>query len=278
MTHPAPQRSVRALAESLLVIPLAFVWRHQGHSRWLRAVASTLALPWRDRAGRILAGTGRGLLIDPTGGAASYRIGLVEWSVQRALAAHLRTGMVFYDVGAAIGFHTLLAAKLVGPTGTVIAFEPAEDLAQQLRHNAALNGFRQVRLVPFALGADDREGIVTVRIAGSSQATATQTARMRRLDGVVEELGLPPPNLIKIDVEGGERDVLFGARATLHAWRPVIIVETHGTDDVVRAHLSEAGYRCESLTRTRAAQQHVLGLPDAPTRAGPADRPVGDPP
>jgi FkbM family methyltransferase len=70
------------------------------------------------------------------------------------LAASLRRGETFYDVGANVGFFTLIAARLVDPGGTVVAFEPLPENVAQLRRNVELNSFRHVVVVPAAVGGE----------------------------------------------------------------------------------------------------------------------------
>src|SRR5688572_30507212 len=70
--------------------------------------------------------------------------GSTERPVQRCLAAHLGPGDVFYDVGANVGFFSLLATKRVGPDGVVYALEPVAENASAVRRNARLNGLTNV--------------------------------------------------------------------------------------------------------------------------------------
>jgi FkbM family methyltransferase len=74
-----------------------------------------------------------------------------EPEIQKILAERLRPGMVFYDVGANIGFFTLAAARLVGETGKVFSFEPDAEVAYRLRENASYNGFAWVSITETAL-------------------------------------------------------------------------------------------------------------------------------
>src|SRR5258707_1134165 len=67
--------------------------------------------------------------------------GIGEPQVQKALVDHLRPGMTFYDVGANIGFFSLMAARIVGPEGRVISFEADPEIAARLRENLARNQF-----------------------------------------------------------------------------------------------------------------------------------------
>src|ERR1700687_5286726 len=72
----------------------------------------------------------------------SVQQGIGEPQVQNALAEYLRPGMTFYDLGANIGFFSLMAARLVGPQGRVVSFEADPEVADRLRENLARNQFK----------------------------------------------------------------------------------------------------------------------------------------
>src|SRR5271165_5084603 len=72
--------------------------------------------------------------------------GIGEPQVQQALVSYLRPGMTFYDLGANIGYFSLIAARLVGPTGRVVSFEADPEIAARLRENLARNNFSRARV------------------------------------------------------------------------------------------------------------------------------------
>src|SRR5215469_6233719 len=76
-----------------------------------------------------------------------YLRGDVEGAVQGALLERLRSGMTFYDLGANIGLFSLIAARMVGPSGWVVSFEPDPVAAARLRRNVERNGFSNVTVV-----------------------------------------------------------------------------------------------------------------------------------
>jgi FkbM family methyltransferase len=142
----------------------------------------------------------------------------------------LRPGDVFYDVGANIGIYSLYAAKKV-PGARVHAFEPGAHSCASLLENVHLNGLSNVAVYCLPLGATRRLGFLNLtRLeAGSSmhgfdrddvaaafgeEVVAKQGSLSVPLDELLDE-GLPGPDLLKIDVDGGEIDVLKGARRTL---------------------------------------------------------------
>ncbi|MGB8363836.1 MAG: FkbM family methyltransferase [Rhizomicrobium sp.] len=142
----------------------------------------------------------------------------------------LRPGDVVVDVGANIGTHTVAMARLVGPSGTVVAFEPQTVIHQLLSANVALNSLTNVHALHAAAGerageifAPDmnyaRPGNFGGVELGGTQGKAVPTMP---LDEVAACQGA---RLIKIDVEGMEGAVLAGAEKLLRSQRPVLYVE-----------------------------------------------------
>ncbi|MCU1243185.1 MAG: methyltransferase FkbM family [Candidatus Acidoferrum typicum] len=80
--------------------------------------------------------------------------GAGEPEVQDALRRHLRPGMTFYDLGANVGFFSLLAARMVGERGCVVAFEADPEIAARLRENVDRNGFRYAKIVEKAVWSE----------------------------------------------------------------------------------------------------------------------------
>jgi FkbM family methyltransferase len=184
-----------------------------------------------------------------------YFTGTYEPALVAFLRRELRTGDVFVDAGAHIGVHSLTAArhlrKLGG--GAVIAFEPAADSVRKLRHAAARNGL-EVTVVEAALASAVGEGELYGRTeyepadAGvrsrSGDGHLVQRVRLVTFDGWASGHGLGRLDLVKLDVEGGERDALEGMRESLRRWRPrAVVVELKDSDDrPVRDLLRELGY------------------------------------
>lgn len=156
---------------------------------------------------------------------------------QDAVAKHLSEGDIFIDVGANIGVFALMGAQHVGPTGKVIAFEPADDTAEQLAQNAALNGL-QDRLQIFEYALSDEAGEMTLYSPEDAQddlgrrslfqsGKEVQTVQTRVFDDLVDtgEVILDRPlGVIKIDVEGAELLVLKGMRKTITTHKPKLIM------------------------------------------------------
>jgi FkbM family methyltransferase len=179
----------------------------------------------------------------------------------------LRPGDVAIDVGANLGAHTLPLARLVGPGGIVIAFEPQRILFQILCGNVALNEIPNVHALPFGVG----------RAGGSTKVPALDYRGANNFGGIalggaqgedvtvvaLDQLGLARVKLIKIDVEGMELDVLVGAKATLARCRPILYVENDRADksEALVAQLQEEGYRMWWHTPALFNPGNFLGNP-----------------
>jgi FkbM family methyltransferase len=137
-----------------------------------------------------------------------------EPGTTRLVEVLLRPGMTFVDVGANIGYYTVLASRLVGPQGKVYAFEPHPAIYPVLRRNIEANGCTNVIALPLA--ASNRPGSrpfaeVTARPywEGAIEVEAIS------LDEFVLREGWPRVDLIKVDVDGGEPEVVEGMRSLL---------------------------------------------------------------
>ena len=155
----------------------------------------------------------------------------------------IQPGDTVFDVGANVGIFTILAARLVGPAGCVVGFEPAADNLERFAANLALNDLKNVIVVDQP--ASDRIGPVTFYLnsdndgghslwdPGKHPMHPRSRANFRpivmtttTIDTEVARLSLAPPRLIKIDTEGAEHLVLAGATELLREYEiPYIIAE-----------------------------------------------------
>jgi FkbM family methyltransferase len=203
--------------------------------------------------------------------------GNLESAVQEAMVRHLPRGGVFYDVGANLGFFSLLGAHLSGlHEGRVYAFEAAPDNAEAIRVNAALNAVGNVEVL--AVAVSDRAGHGRLQVVDDQSwsklvdygehpfTERVIDVELIALDDLVRAGTLPPPHLVKIDVEGAELAVLEGMRETIERQRPAIICELHDTHAAFVAFMAGCGYRLINLEGTTAVGQagasaHALALP-----------------
>lgn len=179
-------------------------------------------------------------------------LGSFEQDKQVLFSTLVRPGQTVLDIGANVGFYTLLAAELVGNSGRVVSFEPLPRNQHYLREHVRLNGLTNVTLIEAAVA--DREGR-----ASFASADAPEMGRLSdegqlevevvSLDGAIAAGRVPVPDLMKIDVEGAEARVLEGARNLLATRRPTILLATHGAEVHRRCCdlLREAGYELTAV-------------------------------
>lgn len=155
--------------------------------------------------------------------------GSFEPRAERVMARHLGPGMTAIDVGANVGYHALRMARQVGPSGRVVAIEPAPGAVARLRRNLSLNDLAHAAIVVAALGDHDVESVElqlqsSYPLSGRGGPERVLT-RVARLDSLVLERQLERVDFIKIDVDGQEAQVLRGARGTLRRFRPPVLFE-----------------------------------------------------
>jgi FkbM family methyltransferase len=177
-----------------------------------------------------------------------------------AFVRHLMAGAgVFYDVGANIGVFTVEVARSLGPSGQVIAFEPAPGAFAILLRNIELNRLGNVTAIAVGLAdvAGPRQLYLrpAINLGAASFVAQPGTAPdavvgLWRLDDLVARRRLPDPTVVKVDVEGFELRVLRGAVELIERARPVIItewstyhVQDGGSLDELQRLLADAGYR-----------------------------------
>lgn len=202
------------------------------------------------------------------GGGARVYFNKIEPEQTSAFTRTIRTGMVFFDIGANVGYYTILGSRLVGPQGKVFAFEPVmRNLAYLYRH-ASINKSRNITIIPAACSD-------TLSLAAFSPGTNHATGHLARdtesrdsvpvpaitVDEVVQKLGFSP-DVIKIDVEGAELSVLRGAQTTLRRTKPQIFLSTHSGPlrTSCLGYLQGHGYSCKVLSRDRSNPSEFLAI------------------
>ena len=247
--------------------------RHRLASVVDRAVSS-LARPVRGRAAVIRSGEAAGLRFRVPAASVVWLSGKVEQPVQRTLRRVLRGGDVFFDVGAYLGFFTILGARLVGPSGNVVAFEPHPTSVGALRGNVELNGFTNVTVVPKAVSAvsatallDGRSAALAALLEPGAAAGSAEEVQTTSIDDFVSAHPTLIPSVVKIDVEGHEVEVLRGMKETMSRHSPVIVCEMHGRNEPVAHMLRGLGYTLRALDGGGSAEDvprgaHVIAFRD----------------
>jgi FkbM family methyltransferase len=145
----------------------------------------------------------------------------------------LSPGKTFIDIGACYGIYTLLASRLVGPTGSVLSFEPASRALSVLRGNIDLNHLKNVSAFSLALSEKPGRALlfrhpnVGCDSFGRDQSFTADAEEVATdcLDNVLEQTGAQRVDLIKMDVQGAEELVLRGASNVVARMRPAVILE-----------------------------------------------------
>jgi FkbM family methyltransferase len=198
----------------------------------------------KDVVVRIPAGIAAGMAIqvDPRFHTAQARGGH-QACIQQLLLKLLQPGDFFCEVGTDIGFLTLGAARLVSESGRVLALEPDRNNFRRLVRNVDLNGLVHVRTLNFAAqGRSRRRKFLSCAAGGGEEAV--RSAVLPVAAGPLDEVVIRPPDLIKIDVAGGEAEVLRGARAIMQKRSSAWVIEAHGPGQLseVVGLLSGFGY------------------------------------
>jgi len=179
--------------------------------------------------------------------------GVYEREVQEAIARIVKPGWICYDLGASIGYLSLVMVK--AGARRVYAFEPAPHAAEEIRRNFQANGVDNYTIVANPVSDSIRPvrfGITDVAygsaIAYSPTRWPTIEVMTVTLEAFVKEHEFP--DFVKIDVEGEEEKVLEGARSILAERRTIFCIEVHTFEDAVQTKriLEEYGYRVTSLS------------------------------
>ena len=185
-------------------------------------------------------------------------LGQHEPTLQACLIAMIQPGVVLYDVGAHVGSLALGLARAIGPSGRIVAFEADPDNAGTLMENRDRNGLqRTLDIVPSAVWSNSSK-VIWFRQGGEKRSHGgVEAAGLRPVLGSGELIGVPAislddfiasggpiPRLVKIDVEGGEYEVLRGGEQLFSTQQPLIVAEVHHkcAEKQIRAWLKKIGY------------------------------------
>jgi FkbM family methyltransferase len=213
-----------------------------------------------------------------------YWLGTYEIDLQNALSGLVRPGMVTYDVGANVGYISLILGKLVGEDGKVFSLEANPENVKRLKINLKLNEkLSQFTLIGKAVA--DKTGAIEFfvhesddmgKVAGSAgrqeKYTESLSIESVSLDDFVYKENHPAPHLIKIDIEGGEVLAFPGMHQLLRKAQPLILVELHGPESAAEAlntlntadyslHLMKAGFPQVDSVEELDWKAYLIGMP-----------------
>jgi len=236
------RRTILSRAKAFFTKPLSEQWhialrysRRTTRRIFKRVVGKlfpSISLPQR------IEGGARWLATNDWVGDAIYE-GVFELHERRFVWEFLQPGMVMLDIGAHHGLYTVIAATKVGRGGRVIAFEPSPRERARLETHRQKNRLDQVTIESIALGKEEGEATLylpTERNSGFNSLRIAQTLRdeamevkvpLEKLDHYLARTKRPPVDLVKLDVEGGELDVLRGGSSVFGSGseRPAILCE-----------------------------------------------------
>lgn len=188
-----------------------------------------------------------------------------EPEMKAIITEHLEPGGIFFDLGANEGYYTVIASKLVGPAGRVVAVEPQGRLGAVILKNLSLNGCANVTVVQCAIAA--RSGETEIHLApstntGSSSVFQIHKYPMKRetvpcytLSDFLALSGLKRIDLAKIDIEGAEYELLMASRDVLMTGKLAkIVIEFHPkifdqqgySEALLHQHIVNCGYALAS--------------------------------
>jgi len=190
-------------------------------------------------------------------------LGTYEPNLLKTIIHLVQPGWVAYDIGANIGYISLLLAQTVGEDGKVFSFEALPTNLDRLRSHIEINGLNsRVDVVPSAVAASS--GVIRFFVGPSGAMGKAEGSAGRpespgesievqgiSLDDFVYQNDNPPPDVIKMDIEGGEVLALQGMSRLLTKARPLILLELHGPKAarVAWKILTGAGYSLHTMER-----------------------------
>ena len=205
------------------------------------------------------------------GGGASVYFNLIEPLQTQAFINLVKKGDVLFDVGANVGYYTVLGSQLTGNQGKVFSFEPLVRNISYLYRHVKINKLNNVTIIPSA--CSNNQSIVTflenpIASMGRIENNAINTANTNTtlvstvsLDAVAAKLAIQP-NVLKIDVEGAELAVLQGAEKIITDSKPIIFLSVHSpklrTDCL--NYLQKFGYGFEPLEEDHKNAMEFLCL------------------
>lgn len=162
-----------------------------------------------------------------------------EPQTEKIFRKFIKKGDIAFDIGANIGYMSLMMADCVGQNGFVFAFEPIQNNFKSLINNISLNKFNNIRYFKLAISntnsiikiykpLDNNQGSYSMIVDPAKSNQEYEEVQTTTLDDFVEQKKIEAVNFIKIDVEGAEYEVIQGMHKTISKFRPIIFMEING--------------------------------------------------
>ncbi len=187
-------------------------------------------------------------------------LGTFEKNTIRRLKVVVKPGFHALDVGANFGYFSLLMASLAGADGHVWSSEPTRHYRERLLRHIELNQMKKrVTVLPFGLSNADAKACIrvgtcsaTMHPVGDYAQPQEETILLRPLDPVASEIGIKRLDFIKIDIDGHEPSFFEGARSTIAAFRPAMVIEFN------QPNLEVAGFHVDTLRKMLEGMGYAL--------------------
>jgi len=188
-------------------------------------------------------------------GVHGYWLGCYEINIVNQFVKYIRDNdiNVVYDIGAHVGYYSLLASKFINQKGRVYAFEPNPRNVYYIKRHLQINNIRNVKIVEAAVCDNTTDLFFDNSFSSSMGKIGNKGIQVNgiSLDYFVFELKNPIPQLIKIDIEGAENKALMGAKRLLTDYKPTIFLSTHGYDLKKKCEifLLQLGYEIKEIEK-----------------------------
>ena len=226
----------------------------------LRLIPKKMVIP-------ILQGRLRGKKWIVGAGEHGYWLGSYEMNKRLAFERLITAGSVIYDIGANVGYFSLLASVLTGAGGRVYSFEPLPRNIDFLRRHIDLNQLENISVIEAAVSDQPGEAYFDMG-ASSAMGHLAESGELRvemvSLDQMVADGTLLHPDFIKLDVEGAEYHALCGAETLLRTYRPILFLDTHQREAHTSSieFLTALGYRFDILDgKPMAETKELIAFP-----------------
>jgi len=147
----------------------------------------------------------------------------------------VKYGWVVFDVGANIGYYSVIMSKLVGDNGKVLCFEPTKHYREVLENNIEINNLSNIEVFSFGLSNRKQDMEISIGASSATLHEPEETIRnkkreiihLRTLDECIYDMDIDRVDFIKIDVDGHEPAFLDGAVKTIEKYNPIILLEVN---------------------------------------------------
>jgi FkbM family methyltransferase len=195
-------------------------------------------------------------------GYSQYFMGDYEKEVVDVFYEYAKKSKVIYDIGANIGYYTLIASKAINKNDKVYAFEPFPENVSVLKSNIEANEHQNIQVLDFAISnnvgvasfsnSDNNVANTLCEDSPTFKENKSIEVKTTTIDELVFNNTIEAPDLIKMDVEGTELEALIGAEKTLKEHHPIIFLSTHnchipGIHKKCIDYLVNIGYQIEYL-------------------------------